>query len=690
MANEIYRILYVENNAEKVNQLRQLIRSSSVESKITFDVTTTDSVEGINLSISKNSCDLIILQDSPKVPSLKEINDAIGVNDIPVLVLVSEDQFLAKRQSMIQEGAVDVGILQQGQVLFKQIVRTIFELKTQIGYRETLEKNAKLSEITAQLTAVSEDVIAYFSEDGLFLYANEAFLHYFKLKDFNDLAATTVLEYIEHAQSAQFKKMMKIVSKTGKELSEALTLKNPANGETQEENIILRQAMFEEIPCLEILIAKEGGTSTSVAISTDVPVLSEQAKFYDRLLFIDGLSNFVGSSSWLVCLVLQDYFSFRKKYGVKVLEAYFLKLSEHLGAQISNLHYARYSDESIVLLLTNSDMTKVDRLGMAIVSSSEGFVFTQGEASLQGKFTFAYTNLGDSIASVADSCNRLDELSGLLNARVVFTDDEGEVEDSEVTEDSTLGGDLEEEYLPLHAALQNQLIKQTYVPVVDFSMKGQENYIASFNLYDKEGGLVIWNKSFAYTSSNSLMRTLDLFMMEQAVKSLTGENPAKRIMIPLSMYFLTKVDELIAWIQQNGHGLFAQQISLALAEEVIADHFDAAKAFYHALKDAGCTGAVYDVVDITTTQVDQLDITLVALSENCISRMSRSMTGDEMIKFPKLLESLNHKGASVLAMGVNSPTSMTLVWEYNIPYACGNMIGAASTALDFDFSQVIM
>ena len=86
----------------------------------------------------------------------------------------------------------------------------------------------------------------------------------------------------------------------------------------------------------------------------------------------------------------------------------------------------------------------------------------------------------------------------------------------------------------------------------------------------------------------------------------------------------------------------------------------------------------------------ELDIALIALSENCIGRMSRNISSEEMMKFPKLLETMAQKSASVLAMGVNSPTSMTLVWEYNIPYACGNMIGSARLALDFDFSQMMM
>ncbi|WP_077927107.1 EAL domain-containing protein [Wohlfahrtiimonas populi] len=696
MGNEIYKILYVENNAEKVTQLRQLIRANTVDGKITFDVTTTDSVDGINVAVNKDHCDLVILQDSPKVPVLKEVNDAIGIKATPVLVLVNEEQFLEKRQIMIQEGAIDVGILQQGDVLFKQMVRAIFELKTQLGYRDTLEKNARLTEITEQFASTSEDLIAYFgAEDGIFLYANDAFLQYFGFKQFIDLAATTVLEYVTGDESAQFKKMMKIVGKTGKEQSEKLSLKHP-NGDLVAEEVVLKQGMFEEKSCIELFVSRGSSENAVVAASnTEVQPLSEQAKFYDRLSFINNLSNFVGSSSWLVSLVLQDYFDFRKKFGVEALESYFLNLSKHLGAQIDNLHYARYSDESIVLLLTNSDMTKVDRLGMAIVSSSEGFIYKDNDIVIQGKFTFAYTNLGDSVATISDACNRLDELAGLFDTRVVFTDDEAEAnEHAEATADAIEhGGEtVDEEFMPLFLSLKKQQIKQSYIPVVDFSMKGQENYIASFNLYDDAGELSVWNKSFTYTSNINLMSQLDQFMMSSAIanlKAVGADN--KRLILPLSMYYLDKVDELVEWIKKHGHDIFsAKQIVIGLAEEVVNDHFEAAKKFYQALGNAGYAGMVHDIVDITSTQVTELDIALIALSENCIGRMSRNISSEEMMKFPKLLETMAQKSASVLAMGVNSPTSMTLVWEYNIPYACGNMIGSARLALDFDFSQMMM
>ena len=696
MGNEIYKILYVENNAEKVTQLRQLIRANTVDGKITFDVTTTDSVDGINVAVNKDHCDLVILQDSPKVPVLKEVNDAIGIKATPVLVLVNEEQFLEKRQIMIQEGAIDVGTLQQGDVLFKQMVRAIFELKTQLGYRDTLEKNARLTEITEQFASTSEDLIAYFgAEDGIFLYANDAFLQYFGFKQFIDLAATTVLEYVTGDESAQFKKMMKIVGKTGKEQSEKLSLKHP-NGDLVAEDVVLKQGMFEEKSCIELFVSRGSSENAVVAASnTEVQPLSEQAKFYDRLSFINNLSNFVGSSSWLVSLVLQDYFDFRKKFGVEALESYFLNLSKHLGAQIDNLHYARYSDESIVLLLTNSDMTKVDRLGMAIVSSSEGFIYKDNDIVIQGKFTFAYTNLGDSVATISDACNRLDELAGLFDTRVVFTDDEAEAnEHAEATADAIEhGGEVvDEEFMPLFLSLKKQQIKQSYIPVVDFSMKGQENYIASFNLYDDAGELSVWNKSFTYTSNINLMSQLDQFMMSSAIanlKAVGADN--KRLILPLSMYYLDKADELVEWIKKHGHDIFsAKQIVIGLAEEVVNDHFEAAKKFYQALSNAGYAGMVHDIVDITSTQVTELDIALIALSENCIGRMSRNISSEEMMKFPKLLETMAQKSASVLAMGVNSPTSMTLVWEYNIPYACGNMIGSARLALDFDFSQMMM
>lgn len=140
MVSEIYKILYVENSAEKVTQLRQIVRANSLDSKITFDITTTDSVEGIHVAVNKENCNLVILQDSPKVPVLKEVIQAIGIKSTPVLVLVNQDQFLEKRQTMIDEGAVDVGILQQGNILFKQISRAVFEVKTQIRYREVLKK----------------------------------------------------------------------------------------------------------------------------------------------------------------------------------------------------------------------------------------------------------------------------------------------------------------------------------------------------------------------------------------------------------------------------------------------------------------------------------------------------------------------------------------------------------------------
>ena len=696
MGNEIYKILYVENNAEKVTQLRQLIRANTVDGKITFDVTTTDSVDGINVAVNKDHCDLVILQDSPKVPVLKEVNDAIGIKATPVLVLVNEEQFLEKRQIMIQEGAIDVGTLQQGDVLFKQMVRAIFELKTQLGYRDTLEKNARLTEITVQFASTSEDLIAYFGvEDGIFLYANDAFLQYFGFKQFIDLAATTVLEYVIGDESTQFKKMMKIVGKTGKEQAGKLSLKHP-NGELVAEDVVLKQGMFEEKSCIELFVSRTSPKNAVVVSNTEVQPLSEQAKFYDRLSFINNLSNFVGSSSWLVSLVLQDYFDFRKKFGVEVLESYFLNLSKHLGAQIDNLHYARYSDESIVLLLTNSDMTKVDRLGMAIVSSSEGFTYKENDAVIQGKFTFAYTNLGDSVSTISDACNRLDELAGLLDTRVVFTDDEGEASEyiSGVSVETVAGEDgdnVEEEFLPLYNALKNQQIKQTYVPVVDFSMKGQENYIASFNLYDEADELVVWNKGFTYTSDNRLMSKLDLFMIENAVNSLNTVDENKRIMIPLSMYFLERADDLLDWIKHNCQKYFAtKQITIGLAEEVVDDYFEASKTFFSKVHSAGYLASVYNVVDVTSTKVLELNVSLIALSENCIARMSRSISSDEMTKLPQLLESLSNKGAGMLAMGVNSPTSMTLVWEYNIPYACGNMIGSARLALDFDFSQMMM
>lgn len=457
---------------------------------------------------------------------------------------------------------------------------------------------------------------SYFgATDGLFLYANEAFLKYFGWQDFNELAATTALEYIGAEQSASFKKMMKIASKTGKEQQATLNLINPRSGEAAEEVVTIKPAMHQELPCLEIFVAQSNAGQTAPVVVEATPSLASQ--FYNRLAFIENLSNFVGSSSWLVSLVLEDYFNFRKKYGVEVLESYFLGLAKHLDAQISNLHYARYSDESMVLLLTNSDMTKVDRLGMAIVASAEGYVFKAGDVSFHGSFSFSYTNLGDSVEGIIDACARLDDLSGLLETRVVFTDKKEEstraiqavqhgVEILEV-------GDIDEEYMPLFTALNDQHIRQTYIPVADFLAQGKENYVASFSLRDAQGNPVVWNRSFTFTSDNVLMRDLDQFMLSTAAENLAKvEGGNKRILVPLSMYFLTKPEYLMDWIEQNAKApCVDHQIIFGLAEEVVDEHFEAAKHFFHVIADAGFAGMVYDVVDITSTMVTELDVVIV-------------------------------------------------------------------------------
>lgn len=680
---KVYRLIYVDTDEAAITRLKQIIRTYGINSDLLIDVASFSQLSDIDQHIQTQGCDLLLLKHAEGLPSVKEVSALVDVTNVSIFSIVNKGE-LEAGQFLLEEGADFVTTLATPNALYKYVVYSLHTRKVRLDFRETKRELVQLREQSEQFLSKTKNAIAY-STDGLFVYANEAFLDLFGIENAEKLSGILLLDLFSPNYLSEFKKVNRKVSRSEKPVEQKGEFKNLKTGALFSHDYIARMVNYEGEMRLEISIpvldedqpapatTAQNGTAGGVRVPT-------------KLDFIKSIKNDLGSGNWLLCVTMTDYLRIWGQKGVEAFESYFQGVMSNIKGQFHDLNMVRYSAGALLMVINDCDITTIDRIGNTISNTVRSHVLEFNGEEIQSESDYTYTSLAIQEDQIFDALRTIERNSRLIPAELI--DQTGEVVEIESTED--LEGDNLGVFSVLGDALKENRVKVAFSPISGFSGEAKDRYLAEYEIYDANGNILSWNKAHLYGLSNPAGGELDLLILNTALARIAEPGNEEKEVFCLLTARIVDEKEMANRVFSAIEG---KSIVVGINKDLLTTNREKALTFLRDMKARGIKGVLYggdneDFVDEILEGLNFVDY--VTLASNFVSRLSRLTDRRMKEKIVSLFSDIENRNVMLMAEGVDNPSAMAMVWEYAIPLASGRMLGQPSDSLDFDFDQMVI
>lgn len=416
---------------------------------------------------------------------------------------------------------------------------------------------------------------------------------------------------------------------------------------------------------------------------------SLESIYQKRIAFIQEINIKNDPQSWLVLFNLGDVKSIWRRYGCQISDEYMTGLIHLLRSMQPDARFIEYAEGSFLMYVTNLDLLSINSLTDAIRSQCEGYSYTLEDGTkLFSKCLSGVMSISNSSESLVQGIKNLEvkvELFGNMSLESLGAADESEP----VNVDNLLFDSIAD-------ALENKRANVRFVPIVSFGTMQQDHYYVEPHLLDGAEGIIDYRLNQSSDLSHPILAKMDRVLIQSAVDKLIQTRLGKEKVIFLNLSLTTMQDpSFLNWLK----GLLSQptfpskNVAFGISEYILCHYRDAATQFLSSVKKMGAktwvAGLTGDEIDILST-LSSLSTDFVMISERVITRVSRSRDDQLKLQFKNMISDIMAAKNLTIAMGVDAPAQMALIWEYNIPLALGAMIGGGSATMDFNFDSIMV
>lgn len=566
------------------------------------------------------------------------------------------------------------------------LLRTVrHELSNLNARRELRKTNTALNELRERyqlLLMSASDAVAYLHE-GLFQYANQAYLDLFGLESEAQLKQHTFLDLVDEAD---VERVRKFLNESSSQINSACIFMGiTAPSSLTRLSLECAQSVFEDEPSLQIMVRPVVGNVVQQKRQKNQESLDLLTNLLNRSAIhtqIDhaiakGIYEQVNSASILLKLEeFQEFNMFSGKSAGNLLLADVARLISdntpvdtiigHLGDAEFMILLSKdteYAQEQFLLDLTSSLNTALHRISPQGVKLN----FSAGIAIIN--------ELSSSAASVIDRARH--------NLTVRKNQSKNEPE-----ENGDAYSTASEMFKRLEKAFEKEDFVLAFQPIVNLKEDGVERYEVRIRLQD-QGKLIYPQRFLQLANQHGLGEKIDRWVCEQSLQVLSSRNnPALKLTINLTHNSIIS-GEFLPWLraQLQIEHITADQISLQISELDIVSSPRQVKQFCTQVQTLGL------ILSITHFGCTFTSLNSLPLEEATFVKLDKSLLNDldtdptQRDKLNSVVSSLHARGLLVVAPMIDSIDFLPLLWQANVNFVQGNCLQEPSANLDFSFVQ---
>ncbi|HXS74385.1 MAG TPA: bifunctional diguanylate cyclase/phosphodiesterase [Rhodanobacteraceae bacterium] len=685
MQDPITKIIIIEDAAEDAEQIISVLRNGGIAvrpQRVTSE-------EEFIAALESLSPDLVLANpDSREVPyaAIARAIETTG-KDMALLALAGQitEDFIAQA---FASGTRGIALRKRPEQIQAVVRRELDALNMRRSVRR-LESSLRESERRCDsLLDSSRDPIAYVHE-GTHVRANRAYLEMFGFEDFEEVEGLTLLDLIAPAHTADFKDLLKRLSRGEKPPPRLELTAQRADGSTFDAVMEFSSASYEGEACLQIVFRRQ-------EVDPELARQLEEMKSRDPLTGLYNRSHFIGlidqavkatvdgGKNYSLLLLEPDNFqTVNDAVGISGTDALLRAMAAAVNANLAQHdHAGRIGEHAFGVLLAARPHTEVQRVAEAIRASVEGQIVEAAGHSVSLTASVGGTLLGEKNANTQ---TLLAQASHALRNAQSQGGNRSDIHDPAATDKAEAA--KEREWLErIDAALVNDGFALYYQSVISLHGAEREFFEVLLRLHGPSGE-VLPAFFLPIADRHGRLPAIDRWVIGRAIDVLAERGNRS---VPTTLFVKLSADslqdeQLANWIGERlqATGVPGSALVFEMPESKVVTSLKPARELVEQLKQHGCAFALEQFGSgLNSFQLlKHIDADYLKLDRSFTRDLPKHEENQQKVR--ELCMQADEAGKHTIAEWVEDAASMSILFSAGVHFVQGNFLQEPDKAMNY-------
>ncbi len=684
------RLMLVDDSVEEAEGIVTGLRNAGIAVR-PLRPTTANELASLLLA---QQVDLVLASHLCSMIPFAEVQQHVATSgkDIP-LVAVVEDVDTDRFSELLGGGVRALALRHKPLQLLATVRREWADLEARRAQRR-LEAQVRETERRCDaLIESSREPIAYVHE-GMHIRANGAYLDMFGYESFEDIEGMSLLDLVGTKYVDAFKQLLKSMSKGESPPPRYELEARDIDGNAFPAVMEFTLAQYEGEACQQLIFRRQEQT-VDPELARKVEELRQRDQvtgLLNRPTFLHALEDAVadaaqnGTQHGLLLIEPDHYQRLLHEIGLDSADTIMATIAERLRSELDeHAIAARFSENSLAVLLRNSDHAATASLATRICSAFAAEVFVIGQRSSVITASIGGVQISEKNASVSQALAKASQgvqsASGIGGNRLELFDpnamDRAEAERIQAWVER------------LREALDQKRFVLHFQPVINLQGDNHPVYDTFLRLDGGDGELISPTTFLQIAEDHGMLELIDRYVVERAIELIAQREHAGKpvtLLVKVSQASLQN-DALTTFIGEQlvMRGASGEYLALQLQEAKVFTHLHAVQQFAAAVNAFGCRlgleqfGAGLDSFQLLTHIQPQL----LKIDRSFIEDIPKSPESQQRVR--DIARKARDLDILTIAEFVQDAASMSILFSAGVDYVEGHFLATAGPDMNYDF-----
>ncbi len=684
---ETIRLLLLHESRDDAEQLLNLIRNSGKATRGQL----IDSTDTLLSALNNGTWDLMLLR--PEADGITAMECLMHMQkmqkDIPAIMLLDENDS-EEITECLRDGYRDAVPVNEGERITFVINRELDNLKERRLRRQTELALKDVEKRCAVLLDSSRDAITYVI-DGMHTYANDAYLELFGYEDAEDLEGMPILDMVAPSNHREFKDFLRNYN-AGTSKSDEFTCDGICtDGSEIQTRMTFSAASFDGEPCTQIVIRTNQADAELQERLKEISSQDLLTGLFNRNHFSQSLDEEIETvtnnhlTSTVLYIQLDNFSAIQSDVGMAGADIVLSDTATLLRESFSDNTMARFGDDIFTVIISDSSLESGAEAAEAFRTKLEDHLSEVQDRTVQVTASIGVTLVTDTTSDGQVIITRALQASELVKEENPLGNGVHSFDPSTLNT-----GDTEDTEALLQSAIDKNLFKILFQPVIDLRGNSGELYEVLLRMVNEQGEEISPAEFLGPAANQDLCEKIDRWVILQSIKMLSdhreqGHN--SRIMINITGESL-KDQTLLPWLSValKASRMPSDAIIFQFSETDATTYLKQAKEFTKGLKELHCKISISrfgcslnPFNNLKHLEVDYLKI------DGSFTKDIGSEESKESLK--ELVTAAHAQGKLTIIPLVESAAILSTLWQIGVNYIQGYYLQEPSDQMNYDFSS---
>ena len=684
------RLMLVDDSVEEAEGLVTGLRNAGIAVRPLRPT----SVDELATMLLAQQVDLVLAAHPCRSIPLADVQQQVAASgkDTP-LVAVVEDVDTGSFSELLGGNVRSLALRHKPPQLLATVRREWADLEARRAQRRLEAQVRETERRCDSLIESSREPIAYVHE-GMHIRANAAYLDMFGYGSFEDIEGMSLLDLVGPKYVDNFKQLLKSMSK-GEPPPQRYELEaRDIDGNGFPAVMEFTLAQYEGEACQQVIFRRQEQTADP-ELARKVEELRQRDQvtgLFNRPTFLHALENAVadaaqnGTQHGLLLIEPDFYQRLLLDIGLDSADTIMAAIADRLRSELDEQAIAaRFSENSLAVLLRNSDHSATASLASRICNAFAAEVFAIGQYSSVITASIGGVQISEKNASVSQSLAKASQgvqsAAGIGGNRFELFDPNA----VDRAETERIHAWVER----LREALDQKRFALHFQPVINLQGDNQPVYDTFLRLEANDGDLISPSNFLQIAEDHGMLELIDRYVVERAIELIAqrehGGKPVT-LLVKVSQASLHS-DALPNYIgeQLSMRGASGEYLALQLQEAKVFTHLNAVQQFAAAVNQFGCRlgleqfGAGLDSFQLLTHIQPQL----LKIDRSFIEDIPKNPESQQRVR--DIAKKARDLDILTIAEFVQDAASMSILFSAGIDYVEGHFLAAAGPEMNYDF-----